>query len=321
MDQKGYVISSISFLLIIPAIYLVAVFADIAHSGSESQGLSIQSDVVLSTERDIESNLPLVAENIFQKTSTEVIENGNPLTDSRTAIKNNLQSKMDDLAIKYNNEGMNATCRILSVESSTDPFKVLINSTISIKKGHVTHLRNLSQDVSLMDVNYPIPDPLPFIKCKNFGGATNSSNRIIYGSSLVNFLKNRNKSNTEVYINATSPLIIKKCPYEPYQTHGQSHNLINLKNCIDNGYYHESIDGACFLCRLEGKAVCSHHGMENFIVPSVSTNNTLFSAPCSCDHVIFNDNYDGLGFIYYSNGTGYYKIFLENGHRQKYGLL
>ncbi|MGZ7044672.1 MAG: hypothetical protein ACXVHM_08760, partial [Methanobacterium sp.] len=95
----------------------------------------------------------------------------------------------------------------------------------------------------------------------------------------------------------------------------------NLKNCIDNGYYHESNDGACFLCRLEGKAICSHYGMETFIIPLASANNTLFNAPCSSDHVIFNDNYEGYALIYHSNSTGYYKLFLDNEHRAKYGLI
>lgn len=321
MDQKGYVISGLSFLLIIPAIYLIAVFIDMTYTGSQSQGLLVQSDVIISTKRDIESNLPLIAENIFQTTAKGVIHNGNPLQNSRITIKNSLQGKIDNLTGKYNNEGINVTCKIISVDSSTDPFKVQINSTISINKDHLTHTENLRQDISIVDPHYPIPDPLPFIKCKNFGGATNSSSRTIYGPSLMNFLKSRNKSNAETYINATSPFIIKKCPYNPYETHGQSFNLINLKNCIDNGYYHESSDGTCFLCRLEGRAVCPHYGMETFIIPPVSSNDTLFGAPCSSDHVIFNDSYDGLGLIYHSNSTGYYKMFLENGHRVKYGLL
>lgn len=321
MDQKGYIISGLSFLLIIPAIYMVIVFVDMAHTGGQSQTLLVQSDVVSSTARDIEGNLPILAEDTLQKTVNEVIMNGNPLKDSRTTVKNNLQEKVNDLTKKYLNEGVNASCKILSVNTAHDPFKVEINSTISIVKGNVVHRENLSQSVSIIDPNYPIPDPLPFIQCKNFGGVTNTSTRIIYGTSLANFLKNRNLTNAEAYINATSPLIIKKCPYDPYKSHGECHNLTNLKNCIDNGYFHESNDGPCFLCRLEGKAICSHYGMETFIIPSVSPNSAISMAPCSSDHVIFKDNYNGYGLIYYSNCSGYYKLFLENGHRQKYGLL
>ena len=319
MDQKGYIMSSLSFLLVIPAIYMIAVFVDISHTGSQSQALLVQSDIVFSTKRDVEKNLPIVVENTLQRTANTVITTGNPLQDSRMTIKDSLQEEIDDLTEKYSEEGINVTCRILSVDLAEDPFKVQINSTISVNKSDVIHRENLSQDISITDPNYPIPDPIPFIKCKNFGGVTNTSNRIIYGSSLVNLLS-RNMSNAEVYTNATSPLIIKKCPYSPYESHGNSSNQTNLKNCIDNGFFHESSDGACFLCRLEGKATCPHYGIETFIVPSLSTNETLPNAPCSIDHVIFNDNYPGYGLIYYSNSTGHYKLFLDNGHRLKYGL-
>jgi len=320
MDQKGYVISGLSFLLIIPAIYMIAVFADMVHTGSQPQALMVQSDVVFSTSRDIERNLPILAKNTFQKTAWNVIRTGNPLQDSRMTVKDSLQRKIDDLTKKYHKEGINVTCKILSVDSGRDPFKVQVNSTISIVKGNVIHRENLSHDISIIDPNYPVPDPIPFIKCKNFGGITITGNRIIYGSSLVNFLKSRNVTNAEVYLNATSPLIIRECPYDPYETHGRSHILTNLKNCIDNGYFHESSDGACFLCRLEGRAECRHLGIEAFIIPALSTNDTLDYAPCSIDHVIFYDGYRGFGLIYSSNSTGLYKLYLDNGHRTKYGL-
>ncbi|HML04413.1 MAG TPA: hypothetical protein VK426_01435 [Methanobacterium sp.] len=321
MDQKGYVISSLSFLLIIPAICIVATFINMTHTGSQSQALSVQSDVVLSTASDVENNIPPIAEKVLQKTANDLIKSGCPLQDSRSVIKNSLQEEMDNLNEKYTNEGINATCKIISVDTGEDPFNVEINSTISVNKDNAIHKENISQNISIIDPNYPLPDPLPFIKCKKFGGVTNTSTRIVYGASLVNYLKNENMSNAEVYLNATSPLIIKKCPYDPYKSHGQSNNLTNLKNCIDNGYYHDSNDGACYLCRLEGKAICIHFGMETFIIPSVSSNETLPSGPCGSDHAIFNDHYEGYSSIYRSNSTGYYKIFLENGHRSKYGLI
>ncbi|HEX7467417.1 MAG TPA: hypothetical protein VF324_02360, partial [Methanobacterium sp.] len=94
----------------------------------------------------------------------------------------------------------------------------------------------------------------------------------------------------------------------------------------ENGYFHESSDGACFLCRLEGKSTCPHYGMETFIVPSEFFNSTSISAPSSIDHVIFNDTppgdgtYPGRVFEYYSDGKNYFKIFLDNSHRLKYGI-
>lgn len=320
LDQKGYVISGLSFLLIIPTIFLIAVFADIVHTGSETQSLAVQSDVTFYTAKDIESNIPVITEKILQKTTDGVVKTGNPLTNSRNAIKNNLQEELDQLSEKYqDSERLNVTCKIWSVNPSAHPFKIEVNSTICVQKGNVIHNEHISQNISIIDSKYPIQDPLPFIKCKNYGEITNTSTKVLYGSSLANLLKSKNLTNADVYENATSPLFIKKCPYDPYIDHGNFPYFIVLKNCIDNGYFHDSSDGSCFLCRLEGKATCPHYGFETFIVPSNSSNSTLISAPCSIEHVIFNDSvYPGEEIIYYSDGS---RLFLDdNGHRKKYGL-
>ncbi|MBI5680997.1 MAG: hypothetical protein HZC47_08895 [Methanobacterium sp.] len=322
MDQKGYVMSGLSFLLAIPAIFLVAVLVDMVHIGSESQSRVLQSDATFYAAEDIEFNTPIITEKTLQKITQTVIQSGKPLEDSRLDIKNALQGEMDSLSKKYSeNGGINVKCTILSVDSSPDPFKIRVKSTVYVNKGSITHNESLSQDISIIDTNYPIPDPIPFIKCKSYGGITNTSTKICYGSSLVNFLKTKNMTNAEAYENSSSSLFIKKCPYDPYIGHGNSKSFIVLKNCIETGYFHESSDGACFLCRLEGKATCPHYGFETFIVPSNSSNLNIKSAPCSIDHVIFNEtSYPGKEITYYVYGVNHYRLFLDNGHRQKYGL-
>ncbi len=321
MDQKGYVISGLSFLLMIPSILMVAVLIDMSHMGSGSQGSAVQSDVVFYTAKNLEGNIPVILEKNLQKTTSEVIKTGDPLPSSRAVIKNSLQKELDGLCERYHNDGINVTCKVWSVVPSSDPFKIEVNSTIYVNKGSVSHNESISQVISITDPNYPLQDPLPFIKCKNYGGIRNNSAKILYGSSLENLLKAKNMTNTGVYENATSPLYIKKCPYDPYIDHGNFPSFITLKSCIENGYFHESSDGSCFLCRLEGKATCPHYGFETFIVPSNSSNSTLMFAPCSIEHVIFDSfTYPGKGVVYYSDRSLYWELFLDNGHRQKYGL-
>lgn len=87
----------------------------------------------------------------------------------------------------------------------------------------------------------------------------------------------------------------------------------------------KAVTGACFLCRLEGRSVCSHYGFETFITPAGSNNNTVSQAPCSLDHVIFNDKtyyriYRGEAFEYYVNESESFILFLNKGHKTKYGL-
>jgi hypothetical protein len=233
------------------------------------------------------------------------------------------------------NSGVNVICIIKSVDSGSDPFEVEVNSTIVVLKDNITYNHKINQNISILGV-YPqdrfstdsqgsasIPDPLPFIKCKKFGGLSIKNGRINYGSSLTKYL--REEDGSKVYENASSPYYIRKCPYDPYQSHGNSSQYKTIKNCIDNGYYHESNDGSCLLCRLEGKSTCKHYGFETFVKLAPSQNQNTTRAPCSIDHVIFScgnfyEHYPGESVEYYLNGNISSVIFLDNGHKTKYGV-
>lgn len=335
MDNQGYVMSVISFLLVLPTIMLFMVFLDLANNGIEENSRVIESGDVLNKVKDLEANILVAGKQVLKNEAENVVNSGTPLSNSRMAIQADLQTKMDQMAQNYeNNNGIEVDCNITSVDNSEDPFAVEVNSTVYVSKDNITHQENISQDISLIDPEYPIPNTLPFIKCKNYGGAQKVNNKIAFGSSLTNYLQTRGVENAFAYENSTTAFIIKKCPYVPYQMHG-SDDGNTLKNCIDNGYFHESADGSCFLCRLEGKGTCPHYGIETYIVPgcssclnssNLSTNFTYGTAPSSIDHVIFNDTPPGTGtyhgekIIYYSDGIYLFIIYLENAHRQKYGL-
>ena len=263
MDHKGYVMGGLSFLLVVPAILLVAVFVDISHAGGESTGTILKSDTTLYAAKDIEEDIPVQGLEVLREKSEGVVKIGNPVVNSRQAVKIALQKRMDLKTEEYHNStGLRVNCTILNVNTASDPFEVEVNSTIYVEKDDVKHWETVNQNISIKDADSRIPDPLPFIKCKNYSGVTNTTDRILYGSSLANYLNARNISNATVYENATAPLFIKKCPYDPYDYHGTSNNHIVLKNCLENGYFHESSDGACFLCRLEGKSTCYHYGFD-----------------------------------------------------------
>jgi hypothetical protein len=328
MNEKGYVMGVVSFLLIIPIFLLLMVFVNMAVVQADAQKSVLTSEDVLGVANDLETNIPQIGRQVLKDKCEEVVSSGNPLTDGRKVIKDELQDRMDILCSNYCRDGIKAECEIFYVNNSQDPFQIEVKSKIKVEKGVLKHQENLTQNISIINGPVPIMDPLPFIKCKSHGGVTIKGDKIFYGSSLSNYLESRGVNNSKAYENATSPAYIKKCPYDPYELHGNTLNFVNLKNCIDNGFYHESSDGACFLCRLEGKGVCSHYGMETLIVPApsvnTSLNNSSLLAPSSSDHVIFNDTghgtYSGHQIIYYNNGTNYFYLFLDDSHRKKYGL-
>lgn len=332
MDNKGYVMGGLAFLLMIPSILMLLVLIDIINMDSTSN-VVLESDTAFQLSRDIERNIPVLAKETLKETDDEVVKTGKPLYDSRKIIKNRLQTKMDVFNSRYRkNTAINMICNIKSVDSDSNPFYIQINSSVSVFRGNISYNRNITQKLAIVgsdiktvavnDENFLLKDPLPFIKCKGYGEMNIKEGRIIYGSSLSRYLKSKQTSNAEAYENATSPLYIKMCSYEPYKSHGQSNGYFNLKNCIDNGYYHKSGDGACFLCRLEGKSNCPHLGLETFILPGEKSDTTLSKAPSSVDHVIFDDQgetYLGDALEYYSKGHGF-RIFLDMGHCSKYGI-
>lgn len=333
MDNKGYVMSGMSFLLVLPAILLFAVFLDMTNEGIGENSRELGSESVLNIVKDLEADIMVAGKEVLKSEADNVMNSGTPLSDSRAVIKDDLQTKIDQKVQNYkDNSELDVDCNISSVGNSEDPFAVQINSTIYVGKGNITHWEYISQDIPITDPQYPVPNPLPFIKCKDHGGVQVANNKIAFGSSLANYLDSRGVENAFAYENSTTGFIIKKCPYDPYEMHGTNEIL---KNCIDNGYFHESADGPCFLCRLEGKGTCPHYGMETFIVPCSSSNTSVNSsnssenftystAPSSIDHVLFDDiyngTYQGKKIDYYSDGFKLLIIYLENAHRQKYGF-
>jgi hypothetical protein len=338
MENKGYVIGALSFLMILPSILLLMVLMDMLNLDNTSNTM-LKSDTAYYITGDIEKNIPPITRQSLNEIIDNTIKTGDPLPNSRIVIKDLIESKMAHINAVYQNQsGLNIKCIITSVDSSSNPFEVEVNSTIVVSKDNITFNRNICQKISILGSYYPkknssepdsslmIRDPLPFIKCKKFGGLNVNQGKISYGSSLAKYLSRRGIKGADIYENAVSPLFIKRCPYEPYISHGNSRKLMTLKNCIENQFYHESSDGACILCRLEGKSTCNHYGFETFIIPAPSYNQRILRAPCSIDHVIFNDKtfndtYLGEAVEYYNNGNLSYNIFLDNGHRTKYGVL
>ncbi len=323
MDKKGYVLSGFTFLLMIPAILIVAAFADMTKTGEESVSTVLQSDTTFFAVNDVEKNVEIVALDVLRESADNITVTGIPLTNSRSTVKGILQTKIDDFTKDYTGYigAEEVKCTILKVDSAPDPFKLEVDFNVYIKKGKIVHKETIRQYVDINDKK--IADPLPFIKLKSYGMPERDDNAelILYGSSLFQFLNSKGMENAEVYNGSTSPLFIKKCPYDPYVSHGNGNSFYVLKNCIYGKYFHESSDGACFMCKLEGRATCKHYGMETFIISLSSHKSTQIKAPCSSDHVIFNESaYPGTSLEYRCEGDDHYILFLDNGHRKKYGL-
>jgi len=300
MEDKGYVINGTMLLIIIPIFILFFSTLRVLSYENEANCNSISSENVISAVKDVERNIPVITFDTLNDTAYEVIERNATIVNSSEYVKEKVQEKVNML-----NYNCDVNCTIKSIAPyEKDPFYIEVNATITAKKGNIKDEENTSQLVSIEG----LPDPLPFTKCNLI---SHNLTHIQYHHELVVYLND--VENGSFYENATSPFIIKRCPYEPYESHGSTPLLLD---CIQNGYYHESNDGACYLCRLEGKANCPHQGIETFIIPGVLNNGSTIA---SVDHVIFGDLYEGSPFII--NSTTIFILFLDEAHQRKYGII
>ena len=266
----------------------------------------ILSIIILNVSLDeIHSNEEAISSNQYEYILNDYRRNLKKIIDEK------LKAENDEY---YKDYGIKIESHVSSIENSSNPFAVKIKTYISSVKGDLSYKNVLEDDVSVEGLR----DPVPILICGKDPSFKYNETIVEYGYSLSNYLKDNGIENYSCYINATVPNIVKKCPYDPYKHHGDGYAM---KSCRDNGYYHESRDGACYMCRLEAKAGCGHYGFETFIIPH-PTNETNLTSACGSDHVIFSDDiYPGVEVSYYSENGMNEILFLDpNGHRVKYGM-
>ena len=319
-DEEGNFAIMISSLLLISFLILSIIVLNTAINQSNENEEIISSNQYQYIMNDYIRNIPLLEREALEELSEEVIRNERPCLDSKNDLKELVDEKLSIKNQEYfDNFNIQINSSLIGIENTSNPFSYKFKTYISSSKGDYSYENVVSHDVDCIGLK----DPIPLLYCKDYGIGYNDSS-YNYGESLSEFLKRNGVENYSYYINANSPIIVRKCPYDPYKHHGDDNGRI-MKNCRDNGYYHESKDGACYLCRLEGKSGCEHYGFETFINPQ-KTNETGLKSACGSDHVIFSDDvYPGVEVIYNSeiiDGNEFYEIlYLDpNGHKVKYGM-
>ena len=316
-DEKGNFSIIITSLILIGFLLLSIILLNSAINHEDENKEMISNNNYQYMVNDYIRNLPLIEHEAMEDLSEEVIKNKRPCLDSKSDLKKIIDEK---LSVKnqeyYDNYGIQINSSLIAIENTSNPFSYKFKTHILSVKGDYSFEKIISSDVDCIDLK----DPVPILYLKGYHGLSYNESSYNYGNSLSDFLRENGVENHSFYIDASSPLIIRKCPYDPYKHHGDDKGRI-MKNCRDNGYYHESRDGACYLCRLEGKSGCEHYGFETFINPQ-KTNETGRVSACGSDHVIFSDGiYSGVEVIYNSeNGLNEILYLDPHGHKVKYGM-
>lgn len=304
-DKAGLI--SIFTLIMVLSVIIVLIILLTSVSVMNSEESNYLDDINLNYHiKEYEKNIEILTYETLNETITESIKKKSPYADSKKEIKNRLNQKLDRINRNYYiNYKIQVTSEILDIDKNDNPFNVNIKYKFNFNRNKKTYSDLKTTTISITGLT----DPLPFLKINNM--ISSNSTNINYENDLFQYFIEKSVNGSS-YINASSPLVFRKCPYEPYTLHGKN-NL--TYDCILNNYYHESSDGSCIFCRLEGKAVCPDYGLETFIIShEINDNNISISSP---DHVIFNDNpYNGIKIII-SDDTF---IFLDNGHYNKYGF-
>lgn len=307
IDSKGNIIVGSVAILII-SLLLIAIFIITSINYIENENIELKSNNNLKyIIDDYSRNIEVLGRDAIAD-ATQKVYNGLPVFNSENQIKKNLNKKLEEKNKDYEDKyGVKISSEVLSVENTDSPWKILFKVKVNANKGNANYSNVVERNASVEGLR----DPLPIAKLTIASGILTYDNKIHYKNAIAGYMVIHNFKSPESYIEATAPLYIKKCPYDPYVHHGDPGVL---KDCLKQGYFHESADGSCYLCRLEGKGKCPHYGFEVFI--QTHTYKTNESLSCS-DHVVFSDHYYGEKI----NASDPNSLILDSSHRKKYGLI
>lgn len=306
-DSNGNIIVGTTAILIV-SLLLICIFVMASMNYIESNNIdSMSNDNFKYIIDDYSLNLEMLGRDSINE-ATQKVFNGLPVLNSKSQIEKNLDKRLDEKNREYEERyGVKISSKTISVESTDSPWKILFKVKLNVEKANESYSKIIERNASIEGLR----DPLPIAKLTIASGILTYGNQYHYKTALSAYMLLHNLDSPESYIEATAPLIIRKCPYDPYIHHGDPGVL---EDCLKNGYFHESADGSCYLCRLEGKGKCPHYGFEVFIQTHTPLNNETLS--CS-DHVVFSDHYNGKKI----DEDDWNSLILDDSHRKKYGLI
>ena len=306
IDSKGNLIIGTTAILIV-ALLLICIFVISCINYIQNENIdSVQNDNFKYLIDDYTQNLEISQRDAIAK-ATQKIFNGLHIFNSENQIKKNLNEILDEKNKEYEEKyGVKITSEVLSVENTDSAWKILFKTRLNVQKDNEKFSKIIEKNATIEGLR----DPLPLAKLTIASGILTYDDKIHYQEGLSAYILLHQFDSPESYIEATAPLYIKKCPYDPYIHHGDPGVL---DDCLKQGYFHESADGSCYLCRLEGKGKCPHYGFEVFI----QTHTPLKNESLSCsDHVVFADHYNGQKI----DPDDWNSLILDSSHQKKYGL-
>ena len=307
IDSKGnLIVGSVAVLAITLLLISIFIITSINYIENENSQLKSNNEFKYIID-DYERNLEVLERQSIAE-ATQKVYNGLPIFDSEKQIKKNLDKALNEKNKEFEKKyGVKISSQTVDVENTNSPWKILFKVKLNVQKNNIRYSNIVERNASVEGLK----DPLPLAKLTIASGILTYDEKIHYKNAIAGYMVIHNFKSPESYIEATAPMYIIKCPYDPYTHHGDPGVL---DDCLKKGYFHESADGSCYLCRLEGKGKCPHYGFEVFIQTHTFLKNESLSCP---DHVVFSDHYYAAKI----NESEPNSLILDNAHRKKYGLI
>lgn len=211
LDSKGNIIVGTTAILIV-ALLLIAIFVVTTINYIKNTNLESEAnDNFKYIIEDYSRNLEVLGRDSIAE-ATQKVYNGLPVHDSEDQIKKNLNKRLDEINEEYKKKyDIDLTSEALSVEPTDDPWKLLLKVKLNGKKDNEMFSEIVESNSSIEGLR----DPLPIAKLTIASGIMAYADKIHYKSALSAYMLLHNFDSPESYLEATAPMTMKKCPYDP----------------------------------------------------------------------------------------------------------
>ena len=212
IDEKGNMIVGTTAILVV-ALILICIFVVSSINYINNQNIDSETnDNFKYIVDDYSTNLEISGREAIAQ-ATEKVYSGLPVLNSNNQIKKNLNKILNEKNEEYDKKyGIKITSETQSVENTDSPWKLLFKVKLNVEKGNEKFSKIIEKNASVEGLR----DPLPIAKLTVLSGILTYDDKIHYKTALAGYMLLHHFDSPESYIEATAPLTMKKCPYDPY---------------------------------------------------------------------------------------------------------
>ena len=140
LENEGNIISSITIILIFSFILVGILVLQTSNYNNENKVSKLTSDNFEYIVEDYRANIKVLSLDIINQTSKNIIENKQPLSNSRILLKNQINQRLADENRKYYNDyNIIINSEVLEVFSDDNPFYINVKTKLTFTKDDISY--------------------------------------------------------------------------------------------------------------------------------------------------------------------------------------